>query len=134
MKLGLMKPCKNSFPLGCPGRKEIALCHFRGPQSFQHLFTSPKAGTSLLPATIPALWMDSSVPFFSFGYVMCPHMMFRSHVLGVLLLFFCKVLFSPQTKQIRNHLTCFPQKDFHHKSFTNLHSLEVQIIFTKLFC
>lgn len=32
--------------------------------------------------------------------------------------FFCKVLFSPQTKQIRNHLTCFPQKDFHRKSFT----------------
>lgn len=88
MKIGLMKPCKNSFPLGCPGRK-IPLCRFRGPQSFQHPFhCTPKASISLLPALLPstvdgllhALWVI-------FGHIMCPHMMFSIHVLGLLLVF-----------------------------------------------
>lgn len=82
-----MKPFKNSFPLGCPGRREIPLCHFRGPQSFQHPFpSSSKASISLLPAPIPGTVDGFPHALFFFCHIMCPHMMFSNRVLGVLLL------------------------------------------------
>lgn len=135
-----MKPCRNSFPLGCPGRREISRCSFRRPQRFQQPFpSSPKASTPLLQHPFPPLWMDPSMPFFFLlilGHIMCPHMMFNIHVLEVVLTFFFFFVKSSSSHELNKEETfnLFFSRNFHHKSLTNLHSLEMQIYFTKSFC
>lgn len=80
--------------------------------SSTHSIVLQKQASPCFQRSFPALWMDSSMPFGLFLVTSCAPTWCLVSMFWGFFWFFCNILFSPQTKQIRSYLTCCLHKTF----------------------